>query len=202
MRTFWQGCRRPADPAGLLVARPWLGTSPGATSLSTLGCRCRRPACRMALAEDKPQRYISLDSRLSVSPARLPHGPGWGQAPALQPPLPTPLDSGFRRNDEWEGIPTDAGMTRPTVVAGTIHPGSESGTCFRTNRPCRLPPAHQGMKSRSCGLVQRIGTADSATPHPDPSGGQAPALHLLIPPSAIGLQFGTFRRWRAGIKVD
>ncbi len=65
------------------------------------------------------------------------------------------------------------------------------------------------MKSRSCGLVQRIGTADSATPHPDPSGGQAPrlaksstALHFLIPPSAVGLQFGTFRRWRAGIEVD
>ena len=34
------------------------------------------------------------------------------------------------------------------------------------------------------------------------SGGQAPALHLLIPPSTIGLQIGTFRRWRAGIKVD
>ena len=67
----------------------------------------------------------------------------------------------------------------------------------------------QGMKSRSCGLVQRIGTADSATPHPDPSGGQAPrlaksstALHFLIPPSTIGLRFGTFRRWRAGIEVD
>ena len=65
------------------------------------------------------------------------------------------------------------------------------------------------MKSRSCGLVQRIGTADSATPHPDPSGGQAPrlaksstALHFLIPPSTIGLQFGTFRRWKAGIEVD
>ena len=38
--------------------------------------------------------------------------------------------------------------------------------------------------------------------HPDPSGGQAPALHLLIPPSTIGLQFGTFRRWKAGIEVD
>ena len=38
--------------------------------------------------------------------------------------------------------------------------------------------------------------------HPDPSGGQAPALHLLIPPSTIDLQFGTFRPWRAGIKVD
>ena len=121
MRTFWQGCRRPADPAGLLVARPWLGTSPSATSLSTLGCRCRRPACRMALAEDKPQRYISLDSRLSVSPARLPHGPGWGQAPALQPPLPTlwiPASAGMTSGGDSR---TDAGMTGPTVVAGTIH---------------------------------------------------------------------------------
>ena len=51
-------------------------------------------------------------------------------------------------------------------------------------------------------MVQRIGAADSATPHPDPSGGQAPALHFLIPPSTIGLQFGTFRRWRAGIEID
>ncbi len=51
-------------------------------------------------------------------------------------------------------------------------------------------------------MVQRIGTADSARPHPDPSGGQAPTLHFLIPPSTIGLQIGTFRRWRAGIKVD
>ena len=58
------------------------------------------------------------------------------------------------------------------------------------------------MKSRSCGLVQRIGMVDSAAPHPDPCGGQAPALHFLIPPSAIGLQFGTFRRWRADIQVD
>ena len=58
------------------------------------------------------------------------------------------------------------------------------------------------MKTRSRGLVQWIGTADSAGPHPDPSGGQAPALHFFIPPSTIGLQFGTFRRWRAGIEVD
>ena len=35
------------------------------------------------------------------------------------------------------------------------------------------------MKSRSCDLVRRVGAADSATPHPDPSGGQAPALRWL-----------------------
>ena len=64
-----------------------------------------------------------------------------------------------------------------------------------------VPPAGAG--------TPRIGTVDSAEPHPDPCGGQAPrlaksstALHFLIPPSAIGLQFGTFRRWRAGIEVD
>ena len=42
------------------------------------------------------------------------------------------------------GDATDAEMTNS--VAGTIHPGSESGTCFRTNRSCRRVPAHQGMK--------------------------------------------------------
>ncbi len=89
------------------------------------------------------------------------------------------------------------------------HLGSESGTCFHSNRSSRLAPAHQGVKTRSCDLVWRVGTVDSATPHPDPSGGQAPrlaksstALHFLIPPSAIGLQFGRFRRCRAGIEVD
>ena len=67
----------------------------------------------------------------------------------------------------------------------------------------------KGMKSRSCRLVRRIGTVGSAPPRPDPSGGQAPrlaksstALHFLVPPSAIGLQFGMIRRWRAGIEVD
>ena len=39
-------------------------------------------------------------------------------------------------------------------------------------------------------------------PHPDPCGGQAPALHFLIPPSTISLQFGTFRRRRAGMEGD
>ena len=89
-----------------------------------------------------------------------------------------------------------------------------SGTCFRTNRSCRLVPAHQGVKRRSCdfaidhwftirhGLVQRNGTTDSATPLPDPSGGQAPALHFLIAPTTIGQQLGTFRWWRTGIVIE
>ena len=33
--------------------------------------------------------------------------------------------------------------------------------------------AHQGLKSRSCGLVRRVGAADSATPHP-PQRGTSP----------------------------
>ena len=124
-----------------------------------------------------------------------------GQAPALHILIPLSaigLQFGtFRRRRA--GIEVD----------WRAYPGSESGTCFHSNRSCRLAPAHQGMKSRSCGLVQRIGTVDSAEPHPDPCGGQAPrlaksstALHFLITPSAIGLQFGTFRRLRAGIEVD
>ena len=92
----------------------------------------------------------------------------------------------------WEArVPSE----RPGLISLT------GATCCRTNRWCRLVPAHEGMKCGSCGLVQRIGTADSARPHPDPSGGQAPALHFLIPPSTIGLQFGRIRRWRAGIEV-
>ena len=55
-----------------------------------------------------------------------------------------PLPSGFRPRIGVQGMLPIAGMTNS--VAGTIHPGSESGTCFRTNRPCRLAAAHQGMK--------------------------------------------------------
>ena len=64
----------------------------------------------------------------------------WESSSVIATTHTSPLDSRFRgndelrgRHDECEGIPTDAGMTRPTVVTGTIHPGSESGTCFRTN---------------------------------------------------------------------
>ena len=130
---------------------------------------------------------------------------GGGQAPALHSPLSTPR---FRPRI-GDMLSADESRGRePTRGCWSSHPGSESRTAF-------VPIAHAGWcrhtrgKSRSCGLVQRIGTADSATPHPDPSGGQAPrlaksstALHFLIPPTAISLQFGTFRRWRAGIEVD
>ena len=141
------------------------------------------------------RRNCGLVQRIGTADSATPHpDPSGGQAPALHfliPPSAIGLQFGtFRR---WRaGIEVD----------WRAHPGSESGTCFHSNRPCRLPPAHQVIKSRSCGFVQRIGTVDSATPHPDPCGGQAPALHFRIPPSAIGLQFGTFRPWRAGIEVD
>ena len=152
--------------------------------------------CRLAPAhQGMKSRSCGLVQRIGTVDSATPHpDPSGGQAPALHFLIPpSAIDAQFgtfrRRRAGMEGD-------------WRAHPGSESGTCFHSNRPCRLPPAHQGMKSRSCCLVQRIGAAESATPHPDPSGGQAPALHFLIPPSTISLQFGTFRRWRAGIEVD
>ena len=75
-------------------------------------------------------------------------------------------------------------------------PDRSPGHAFISDRSWRMGPAHQGMKGRSCGLVQRIGVVDSATPHSDPSGGQAPrlaksstALHFP-PPILRGLRPG------------
>ena len=80
------------------------------------------------------------------------------------------------------------------LIGGHI-PDRSPGTCFRTNRKCRLLRVHEGRKSGSCGLVQRIGPADSATPDPGPSGGQAPALHS----SFLAIDHGsTIRRRFAG----
>ena len=77
--------------------------------------------------------------------------------------------------------------------AGALSRQAGTEINLRTNRPCRLVPAHQGMKTRRSDLVQRIGAADSATPHPDPSGGQAPrlaksstALHYPLPHLIVG----------------
>ena len=113
-------------------------------------------------------------------------------------PLSPPLDSGFRRRDEFGGTgavawysesarwvlpgptPTRAGdkpphyifsfRARPSVyksarlaggepasrLIGGVHPGSESGTCFRSNRSCRHQPVRQGMKN----LELWLGTAN------------------------------------------
>ena len=98
--------------------------------------------------------YGELAPRIPPRPSSAPAG---DKPPHYIPPSPL-LDSGLRR------------MTKSVAVV-----------CFHSNRSCRLAPAHQGMESRSCGLVRRIGTADSATPLLRPSGGQAPALHSPLP---------------------
>ena len=96
----------------------------------------------------------------------------WESSSVIATTHTSPLDSGLRRNDELGGRwRTRKPFERIFVLIA--HAG--------WNRHA------QGMKSWSCGLARRIGTADSATPLLRPSGGQAPALHFLIPPSTIGL---------------
>ena len=74
----------------------------------------------------------------------------------LAPPLPV-----------W--IPAFAGMTR--WVAGT-YPGSKSGTCFHSNRSCRLAPPHQSMKLRP-GRWKCLGVVGATLPlwNPAPNRG-------------------------------
>ncbi len=45
---------------------------------------------------------------------------------------------------------------------------------------CRQGPAHQGMKSRRCGLIHRIGAADSATPRARPERGTSPSPRVVF----------------------
>ena len=103
--------------------------------------------------------------------------PGWSPGPfvarihwhggsAFAPPRrgDKPPRYAFDRGRGYEGIAGmtlrgDRGMTSArgfrrirhlrARFAGTIHPGSESGTCFRSNCSCRLVPAHRGVKMGS-----------------------------------------------------
>ena len=142
-----------------------LGGYPGSWSGT---CFRTNRSCRLVPAhQGMKRRSCGLVQRIGAADSATPHpDPSGGQAPALHSPLPTPLDSGLRGNDEWKGS-----LAHSKAVKAH----------FRTNRSCRLAPAHQGMKSWSCGLVRRIGTPDSATPPIRPSGGQAPALHSPLP---------------------
>ena len=59
----------------------------------------------------------------------------WLVPPLRLPWIPAPYrgtGQALRGDDECEGIPTDAGMTRPTVVTGTIH--------YRTNDTHKIGP--------------------------------------------------------------
>ena len=78
----------------------------------------------------------------------------WSHASALRG-SPSPLSSPIKGEEESR-----------FVSVGPVYPGSESRRCFHSNRSCRLAPAHQGMKSWSCGLVRRVGTVHFAAPHP------------------------------------
>ena len=117
--------------------------------------------------------------RIDQMAGRLGHG--WGQTPALHFSCDAGLSLLGRR---WLVSPAGAG----------IDPGSESGTCFRANRVCRQAPAHQGVKSRSCGLVQRISTAGSARPTPTPAGDKPPRYIFSFRPRPPVFKSARFAR--------
>ena len=114
--------------------RPSWGQAPALhVCVSALDCRwCRRlvPGCfhphpRIGVRGMPSITGMTMGQREPHERIRMVGAPGratfanersvlsWGQAPALQAPLPTPLDSGFRRNDELKGR-NDEGMPRMT----------------------------------------------------------------------------------------
>ena len=88
---------------------------------------------------------------------------------------------------------------RPSLIES---PGHASGPI--APMPVAAGPS-EGMRSGSCGLVQRIlgRWIPASRRTPTPFGGQAPALHFLIPPSANRSTMpARFARGGHGIEVD
>ena len=86
--------------------------------------------------------------------------------------LPDPSPSGFRPRI---GVRDRLSPERRGGRRGPI-PGRSPGHAFIGIAHAGWCRHSQGMKSRSCGLVQRIDTVGSPTPRPDPCVGQAHAL--------------------------
>ena len=117
---------------------------------------------------------------------------GGGQSPALQSPLPTPLDSGLRGNDDW-----GAGLTkgcREWRMRGCWSSLSRIGVrdmlSYQSPMPavagtprCEKPKLCFGMKNWHGGFCHAP---------PRPQRGTSP--RATFSHSAIGLQFGTFPR--------
>ncbi len=79
----------------------------GRLSCNVAGVRGRLFA-GMTMALRRPhERTKMARRRVAQTRANLRCAVSGGQDPALQSPLPTPLDSGLRRNDEW-----GAGLTK------------------------------------------------------------------------------------------
>ncbi len=132
-----------------------------------------------------------------------------GQAPALTPLSPPLLDSGLRRMTI--GGPFD-GMTKGCREwrmrwSGLSRIGVRDMLSYQSLMPAGAGTPRYEKRELWFGTANQHGGLCHAPPRPQRGTSPSPpksstALHFLIPPSTIGLQFGTFRRWRAGIEVD
>ena len=74
--------------------------------------------------------------------------PGAGDKPLASRSLRPRYISPFRhRPSVWNSAAFAGGEPASRLIGGHI-PDRESGTCFHSNRSCRLAPAHRGMKNR------------------------------------------------------
>ena len=103
---------------------------------------------------------------------KMKRGPGFRSVyVGFAPPITSGLRPGVR------GMPLIAGVTFVSAwcqelvsrVGAGVYPGSESGTCFHTNRSSKLAPAHQDMKIR-CPSLEALGCRWRHLPAPLDSG--------------------------------
>ena len=170
---------------------PWLGTSPSPTFLScdpglsvvratVVGVAGRRRNPSRIGVRDMPS-YQSLMPAVAGTPRyqncvhRSIEGFRCRLCPRPAPWLGTSPSPTFLSCDPGLSLFGRRWLVSPAGAG--IDPGSESGTCLRTNRSCRLSPAHQGIKIACIDRSKGSGVVCAPAPHLD---GDKPQRYISL----------------------